>query len=97
MGGRALLAATIGVLALGCAHTTDGSARVASGVIPDVLGMAAHTAHHALFVAGPWPYVERSEWSSTVASGLVLTVGPAPGTVWPLNKVIDFVVSRGPA
>ncbi|MFC7674191.1 PASTA domain-containing protein [Mycolicibacterium sp. GCM10028919] len=84
------------LLGSGCSTDVSGSARVASGVVPDVAGMTARDATIALHEAGPWPYVLRSEVSDTVRPGSIIAAGPPPGTTLPLNRVIDVVVSNGP-
>jgi len=73
-----------------------GSAHVATGVIPDVIGMTERDAFRSLSDAGRWPYVARSVPSATVPPDHIVTVSPKPGTELPLNEIIDVVISNGP-
>ncbi|UNB52914.1 PASTA domain-containing protein [Mycolicibacterium sp. YH-1] len=92
--GIAAITVATALLSTGCA--VEGTAQVAIRVIPDVVGMLEQDALHVLSERGPWPYVLRSEISDTVMPNMVISVGPAPGTPWPLSMVIDVVLSSSP-
>ena len=92
----AIISPLVALIVGGCSSVVGGSAHVASGVVPNVIGMAQRDALQALSDAGSWPYVARSIPSDTVPPDRIVSIGPKPGTALPLNRVIDLVISTGP-
>lgn len=73
----------------------SGLAGIQRGIVPDLQGKTAEVAKLAIVEAG-FRVDERSEKSSTVERGLVITQGPAGGVQWREGDLVFIVVSEGP-
>jgi len=63
--------------------------------VPGVVGMNQTAAQYKLIAAGLTLGTVTSEYSSTVASGLVISQSPASGAVEPPGTMVNLVVSKG--
>ena len=92
----AAIMAAVTLVSAGCSTAVDGSAQVAIGVMPDILGMTERDALRALSEAGPWGYVLQETPSDIVPPGHVAKFGPPAGTQLPLNHPVGVMISSGP-